>query len=197
MVNEPHNLPIRQNGSSMLMVLIVLIAVSILGAGGAQIALMSERGSRNDRDLQIAAQASEAALEDAERDMTSGTRASIFDGKNTINFIAGCGTTGNTLGLCDQTPVNVSGTPKPAWLAVDFSVTGANARTVAYGTFTNRTFSAGGAGVQPALVPRYLIELVPDPLGDQSDPSFIYRITAMGFGPRADIQSVVQILYRP
>jgi len=44
----------RQTGASLIMVMLILIVVSILGVGAAQIALMSERSARNDRDMQIA-----------------------------------------------------------------------------------------------------------------------------------------------
>jgi len=36
-----------QRGASLLVVVMILIIVSILGVGGAQIALMSERGARS------------------------------------------------------------------------------------------------------------------------------------------------------
>jgi type IV pilus assembly protein PilX len=43
------------------------------------------------------------------------------------------------------------------------------------------------------------VEALQDPIGrDRSSPviQYVYRVTAMGFGPRADIQSVVQMIYR-
>ena len=186
---------IQQDGASLVVVLMILIIVSLIGVGAAQIALMSERGARNDRDLQIAMQSAEAALLDAVDDMSasSSTRVAIFDGKNAVAFVAGCGSTGTSLGLCSDSLVG----GKPAWLTVDFTQTGSGARTVPYGTFTGRTFASGGAGVRPALAPRYVIELVQEPSGNQSITSYLYRVTAMGFGPRADIQVVLQMLYRP
>ena len=193
-----------QRGASLIMVMLVLVIVSLLGVGGAQIALMGERSARNDRDQQIAWQAAEAALIDAEADMIdptaspTTTRQPLFDAKNQISFYAGCGTatsvtTGKSLGLC---ALNTDRTVKPAWLTADFTDTGASAMTTEYGTFTGRSFAAGGKGIQPALKPRYVIEVLPDPYGDKSDPKFLYRVTAMGFGPRADIQAVLQMIYR-
>jgi len=44
-----------------------------------------------------------------------------------------------------------------------------------------------------------VIEPIEDPANRDisgSTTSYIYRVTAMGFGPRADIQGVVQIIYR-
>ena len=193
-----------QRGASLIMVMLVLVVVSLLGVGGAQIALMGERSARNDRDQQVAWQAAEAALIDAEADMIdptaspTTTRQAVFDAKNQIAFYSGCGTatsatTVKSLGLC---ALNTDRTTKPAWLTADFTITGSTAMTTEYGQFTGRSFAAGGKGIQPALKPRYVIEVIPDPYGDKSDPKFIYRVTAMGFGPRADIQAVLQMIYR-
>ncbi len=187
-----------QRGASLVIVMLILIVVSVLGIGSAQIALMSERGARNDRDLQVAWQAAEAALMDSEFDIhpsprpaTPTVRQSQFDGKKSTPFIDGCGTSGNSVGLC-----NSGLTGKPAWLTADYTATGSSAATVQFGAFTGRVFAAGTPGVQPAMAPRYIIELVPDLVGDRSNPTFLYRVTAMGFGPRTDIQAVLQTLYR-
>ena len=189
-----------QRGVTLIIVLLILVVVSLLGAGAAQIALMSERGARNDRDQQVAWQAAEAGLIDAEIDIWNNTtvnkRTSFFDGKTTYVFPdTGCGTTGTSQGLCAGV---LSG--KPAWLTVDFSATGGTAQTTGFGDKTGRTFQAGGAGIQPAKAPRYIIEpIVVTPfLGDAAavEREVVYRVTVMGFGPRADIQSVLQMLYR-
>lgn len=192
----------RQQGASLIMVMLVLIIVSVLGVGAAQIALMSERGARNDRDMLMAAQSAEAALIDAEQDMfhptattpdTASTRKALFDGKSVAGFTPGCGTAAsdNTKGLCT---LAITGTP--AWLGVDFTNTAANAPTTELGTFTGRAFAAG-TGVEPAQKPRYVIELVPDPgRPDLTKLQYAYRVTAMGFGPRTDIQAVTQMFYK-
>jgi type IV pilus assembly protein PilX len=182
-----------QTGASLVTVLLILILVSVIGVGGAQIAMMSERGARNDRDMQLAWQSSEAALVDAESDIhdAASTRVSIFDSKTTSVFLDGCGTSGTSIGLCA-----LPGSGKPAWMTVDFTDTSNSAPSVALGTFTGNTFASGGIGVQPAQAPRYIIEIVPDTIGDRSDPSYIYRVTSMGFGPRSDIQAVMQMVYR-
>jgi type IV pilus assembly protein PilX len=188
------------------MVLLILVVVSLLGVGAAQIALMSERGARNDRDMQLAWQAAEAGLIDAEVDLwdPTSTRHCLFDGKSTLAVVNegafnattitdACGTTGATQGLYGTV---VSG--KPAWLMVDFTSTSSSAPTTEYGKFTSRGFQAGGAGVQPAQKPRYIIEPILAQSGDManSEQEVVYRVTVMGFGPRSDIQAVVQMLYR-
>ncbi|MGF6525519.1 pilus assembly PilX family protein [Variovorax sp. PvP013] len=187
-----------QRGLSLIVVLQLLLLVSILGIGAAQIATMNERGARNDRDAQSALQAADAGLADAIRDIDGPAgavaRADAFADGAGIDFVEGCGTGPRNRGLCVQ---KLAG--KPVWQDVDFTDT---TRTAGFGDFTGRTFASGAGveqGVRPAMAPRYVVEAVDDRelLGDLSGPApKVYRITAMGFGPRRDIQAVVQALYR-
>jgi type IV pilus assembly protein PilX len=193
----------QQAGASLIMVMIILTIVSMVGIASIQISAMSERGARNDRDYQIAWQSAEAGLIDAEMDLygpADSTRRSVFTPQTSLSyFVDGCGTSGNSRGLC-----SMSASGKAAWLRPDFTATGTSAATTEYGTFTGQTFQAGSSGFQPAKKPRYVIEAIPDSFGagsasrDQSDPSpkYVFRVTAMGFGPRDDIQAVVQMVYR-
>lgn len=189
-----------QTGVSLIIVMIVLTVVSLLGIAGIQISSLGEKSARNDRDSQIAWQSAEAALLDAEFDIraATSTRSALFASENidTSVFEEGCGSTGNNLGLCAAREVG-----QPAWLTVDFNETGAQSRTVPYGQFTNRVFAAGAIGTQPSRVPRYVIELVEDTAAgadcaSSSKKCFAYRVTAMGYGPRPEIQAVVQGLIR-
>lgn len=193
----------RQGGASLIVVLLILIVVSILGVGGAQIAMQAEHSARNGRDMQVAWQASEAALQDAEFDIhgpgTNNRTALLGSLSSTADFIPGCGNASNganKVGLCALVE---SG--HPAWLDVDFTNTGSSAQTVMFGTFTGRSFASGGGtltGIEPFQAPRYVIEPIPDP-GNRdlsSSSAYVFRITAMGFGPRKDIQAVTQIIYR-
>ena len=191
----------KQHGISLIIVMLILIVVSVLGIGGIQIAMMGERGTRNDRDMQIAWQAAEAGLIDAEFDI-EGQPASSTNKRNTIfkrgevdipKFIANCGDSGQSIGLCQLNDIGA----KPAWLTVDFTATGSGAKTVALGTYTGRDFPSGAKGLQPAVAPRYVIELTQDPSKFRTDPNaFVYRVTAMGFGPNAETQAVLQMIYR-
>jgi len=190
---------VDQRGVSLIIVLLLLVIVSILGVGAAQIATMGERSSRNDRDMQVAWQSAEAALMDAEFDIhgpntSSSNRRAVFTNMaNTNAFVSNCGSSGTSKGLC-----TLETTAQPAWLSVDFTAT-TSAKTAAYGDFTGRSFPAGTTGIQPVKAPRYVIEPIEDPANRDisgSTTSYIYRVTAMGFGPRADIQGVVQIIYR-
>ncbi|MGI4777788.1 MAG: pilus assembly PilX family protein [Janthinobacterium lividum] len=195
-----------QRGVSLIVVLLILVIVSILGAGGAQIAMMAERGARNDRDMQVAWQAAEAALMDAEFDIhgpntsTAKRRTAVFtDMHDTNAFLVGCGSSSTNKGLCA-----LAETGQPAWLAVDLTASGSSAKSVAFGDFTGRVFNASvpgtPVGAQPAQVPRYVIEPIRDPaernLSVTAPLKYVYRVTAMGFGPRPEIRAVSQIIYR-
>jgi type IV pilus assembly protein PilX len=189
----------RERGASLMIVLLILLVVSILGVAGAQIALMGERAARNDRDYQVAWQAAEAALLDAEYDIRgpgTATRKDLFANNSISAFVAGCGasTSGSSRGLCLP-----ASTGKPVWLTVDFLSDTSPA--VDFGTFTSRAFDAGATGVRSSKKPRYIIEILDDPdaFGDTSikaNKKYVYRITAMGFGPRDDIQAVLQTIFR-
>lgn len=187
-----------QRGASLIMVMIILTIVSMLGVAGIQVAMMGERSARNERDMQVAWQSAEAALLDAEMDLwnPASSRQSLFTpATNLVAFVDGCGIAGKSQGLCS---LALSG--KPAWLGVDFTVnTGSNIQTTAFGTFTNRNFAYGSTGIQPSKPPRYVIEPIMDrgyrDLGD-AEPHYVYRVTTMGFGPRDDIQAVMQMIYR-
>ena len=188
-----------QRGVTLVIVLILLVIVTLLGIGGARIALLGERSTRNDRDYQVAWQAAEAALMDAQFDIRgpnadAASRVALFDQNSKVGFLPGCNASAAYRGLCD--PVDDPG--KPVWASVDFLDDSAAATTVAYGTYTGRSFDFGGVGVKPARAPRYVIEWVTDntPGGNASNPPIMYRITAMGFGPRDDVQVVMQLAFK-
>lgn len=196
--------PHEQGGMSLIVVLMILVVVSILGVAGIQISMMGERATRNDRDMQVAWQSAEAALIDAELDIlgkpdaSTTKRGEVFTrgGTNVGKFLPGCGDSASskTLGLCSSIPGLA-----PDWLTVDLA-SSTNPKSVAFGTFTGRSFPSGQAGIQPAAVPRYVIELVDEPGQARTtapqDRKYLYRVTAMGFGPNATTQGVLQIVYR-
>ena len=187
-----------QRGVALIVVMIVLVIVSLLGIGSAQLSMMTERGTRNDRDAKLALQAAEATLLDAVTDIDGAAsvavRASAFVKGSLLDFELGCGTDGLRKGLCSQA---TSG--KPAWQTVDLAD---ETRTAAFGQFTARTFATAAGnerGLMPAVPPRYIVEALEDKqlFRDLTQPSgVVYRVTALGFGSRRDIQAVVQMLYR-
>lgn len=185
-------------GFSLITTLILLVVVTVLGIGASQMVLLSERSTRFDRDQQIAFQAAEAALEDAEFDIrgpnTSASQRMLqFSAGSNLGFLDSCGT-GGLRGLC----LPAADGQKPVWYAVDFTDETTNASTVKFGDFTGRTFSTGVSGARPEIAPHYIVEIIPDatPGGSQSTKRFLYRVTAMGFGPRKETQAVLQMVFR-
>lgn len=191
----------KNRGASLIVVMVLLVIIAGLGFSAVQISLMGERSARNDRDYQVAWQSAEAALMDAEFDIrgpnvSASARMGSFAPNNVIDFAVNCGTSGVSKGLCMP-----SATGKPVWLTVDFKDASSSAPTAQFGTYTGRTFAAGSTGLMPRLAPRYMIEAIKD-TGAHGDAAYgaptkyVYRVTAMGFGPRDDIQAVVQMLFR-
>lgn len=207
-MKNPSNAPrlrrqAAQRGASLVVVLLILVVVTILGVGGAQIALLGERSARYDRDYLVASQAAEAALMDAEFDIRGpgGSRTASFNPNNIGLFLADCSTSATTRGMCKPS----ADTARPVWASGALEDSGPTARSVEYGTFTARTYDAGAGGSRPARAPRYLIEIVDDTevgnnarytAGSGLGIPKIYRVTAAGFGPNAQTPVVTQMAFR-
>lgn len=208
----------RQSGVSLIIVLLLLVIVSILGVASMQIATMGERAARNDRDMQLAFQAAENALVDAEIDLGgpnifADSRTAAIQAGTVLAPESGCASTAAARGICSPT---TTGSIKPTWLLADFTNTD-SLSTVAAGTFTGRNLAnasdSTGLGIQSALAPRYLVEVLPSDStsaggmvtsntggatasGAKANIGGLFRITAMGFGPRSSVQTVLQTIYR-
>jgi type IV pilus assembly protein PilX len=195
----------RESGFSLIVVLLLLIVVTVLGLGAAQLSVVDEVAARNDRDREIAFQAAEAALIDAELDVLgpnkhTASRLCLFNNKDVAAFVPGCGSAGNTQGLCAPAQ---SGTT-PAWMRADLSP---ESRTsVEYGTFTGQKYVTG-TGATPAAAPRYVIEAVRNNGGWEAHrlqsasagkTTYLFRVTAIGFGVGKETQVVLQTsLHKP
>lgn len=193
-----------QHGATLLITLLLLMVVLLLGIAAAQIALQGEKFSRNDRDHQIAFQAAEAALLDAEMDIQQSpdearSRSHLFVAGGSPGFpvsaeqICASGDQNISLGLCRYEEGSLS-----AWRHVDFLDAGAHTTSsVSYGKFTGQSFQSG-VGLLPARLPRYIIELIPHRKAGTSaeQVDYLYRITAVGFGVRETTQVALQTFYR-
>ena len=171
----------RQNGASLLIALIMLTVVMLLGVAAARMALMNEKSSRGDRDRQIAFEAAEAALHDAELDV-SGPRGQI----TAFPELPGrCHESGAFAGLCRAGST-------PLWTMFDML---APTPWVDYGRDSGQRFPYGAASLA-SRPPRYLVELfaVGRP-GAAASATQRYRITAVGFGTRESTQVVLQSIY--
>ena len=120
----------RQRGVTLVIVLMLLVIVTLLGVGAARIALLGERTTRNERDYQVAWQAAEAALMDAQFDIRgpnsyTGNRVALFTPDDISKFVPGCNTAPEFRGLCAPSE------GKPVWAQVDFLDDSTGAPTVA------------------------------------------------------------------
>jgi type IV pilus assembly protein PilX len=185
----------------------MLLIVLMLSTSLAEIAFMGEKAMRNERDKQIAMNAAESALNDAEKDIEHSTaaesRSAIFSSDSAEGFSESCGRgdKNSYQGLC----INHEDSKKLTWLTVDIANaltnTSASSSSVQFGHFTGQTMPTISAGTSqgpfPAQLPRYIIELMIDNAAGQSaKASYMYRITAIGFGAESATQIVLQSFYR-
>lgn len=191
-----------QTGAALIIALLMLTVVLLLGISAAQIALQGEKTARNDSDREIAFQAAEAALLDAEIDIEASpdvvkSRSHLFSEDGVSGFVisadalCGSGVQNAYLGLCRYAI-------EPAWRSVNFMDDAPGTMSaVPYGRFTGQIFEAGN-GSSPARAPRYIVELMPDrKSGERADKlHYLYRITAIGFGAHEKTQVALQAVYR-
>lgn len=188
----------RQQGASLIVSLLMLIAVAMLGMSAAQVALQDSKAARNEADRQIAMQSAEAALSDAELDIETGERKEIFTPGKLEVLSAECGNA--QVDRCRGVYRHAERGHPPVWQTADLA---SDAESVSYGYFTGQIFQTG-EGLRPARLPGYIIELVPyagqsemeEKAGTTSGATYFYRITAIGFGLRQTTQVVLQTFYR-
>ncbi|MFT5589967.1 MAG: type IV pilus assembly protein PilX [Bradyrhizobium sp.] len=197
----------RQSGITLIIVLVWLMAVSLLALSALQIGLQDQKAARSYRDREVAFQAAEAGLQDAELDIedspdTHLSRSAVFAGNSKTGFpdevgdACQRGVANRYQGLCRQS----ADAGVPSWLqVVQYGQDGIHDSDVAvsYGRFTGRSMQTG-MGALPVMLPRYLIELMPYRQAGYSaeKPEYFYRITAIGFGAEAASEVVLQTFYR-
>jgi len=195
----------QQSGMTLVATLLILLVVLMLSIAASQIAVQGEKSSRNDRDHQIAFQAAEAALLDAEMDIENSpdaarSRSDLFSSASAVGFsvaagvACGSGEQNNYLGLCHYAEAGAL----PIWHIVNFMDDAAStSSSVPYGRFTGQAFQIAN-GSLPVKLPRYIVELMlykmPGARADEQ--SYFYRITAVGFGARESTQVALQTVYR-
>ena len=200
----------RQRGVTLVVVLLFLLALTSVVLFSARSSLMGEALARNQLDEQIARQAAEAALRDAEIDLLVlnglGVKVSspvcVRNGAN-ARFNNTC-----QGGLCDY------GSQK-SHAVQDYGSASSSNQSVAdawwptskggrwndgtkpsssakgdCGTFTGGvplgTFTGASPVAGVARQPEYLVEQI------RKQNSFLYRVTARGFGVRSNTEVVVQ-----
>lgn len=195
----------HQSGMTLVATLLILLVVLMLSIAASQIAVQGEKTSRNDRDHQVAFQSAEAALLDAEMDIEHSpdagkSRSDLFSNTSAIGFpsdigsACGSGLQNRYLGLCHHSETGAV----PIWHTVNFmDDTAGTSNSVPYGRFTGQLLHTAN-GSLPEKPPRYIVELMPYKMPGAlvTTPTYLYRITAVGFGARETTQVALQTVYR-
>lgn len=195
-----HTQRASQQGIALIVVLIMLGAIFLLTAFGARLTLSSEKAARNDRDRQIAFQAAEAALGDAEIDImgpntASNSREALLDSRNLQLFAQDCGATAESRGLCHTN----TATTAPFYKSVNFEDTSASRRYVSLGEYTGRGsgFSTGDSAL-PAKLPRYIAETIAYNIPGGCPNQKAFLVTALGYGLNPQTQVMLQsVIFKP
>ncbi len=177
-----------QRGISLVTTLVFMLAALVLGVSVMGVSVMQERIIGNTKDRDLALQAAEAALRDAEADISTGsiTAATVF-------------TDACTSGLCTRPTFRATPDSRPVDQQTGFSWTTAS-KVRTYGQFT------GGATFMPTIVasqPVYVIEapvpvLIPGSslaMGSMPPNGRGFRITARATGARPESVVILQEIY--
>lgn len=168
-----------QRGISLVIVLLFLLVMSVLGVTAIRTSNLEEKMSGNERDRELAFEAAEATLRDAERDVFLNVSVGSPFSDPCVN------------GLC---------LPPAGGASIADIVNWDGGVPRVYG-------ASSGAGVYPIALsraPRYVVELLPDmppcPLcsEDMRKPApggTPFRITATAWGRRASTQVQLQVVY--
>ena len=150
-----------QKGAVLVTGVIFLVVLTILVLSIMRSATLEERMAGNARNRQIALQAAEAVIRDAENTLLGKTAASPVDPLYIEGFTANC-----TNGFCERNPQK--------WKDIDWDDDSTETRTF-----------ATGSGLSISKVtsqPRYYVEYISKE-DTPNCPKVVYRITARGVGP--------------
>lgn len=204
----------RQQGMALIFVLLMTMLVFSVATLATRIGTQGTRIAGAERDRNVAFQAAEAALLDAEIDIFDpelSDRACDMHDKPTE---PGCGKGEYSRGICSLDPMQAD---KPLYKLVDFNEADNDERRyVTYGEYTKREFSFKRSGdtsleystaATPAAPPKYIIERVAlaSPLTGTDSNGAVKRIgtgvnvgsfmvTAVGYGYSKNTQVVLQAL---
>jgi type IV pilus assembly protein PilX len=177
-------------GFSLLFVLLMMVVLAFLALAGMSTGIVQERMAGNARDQNVALQAAEAALRDAEADIEANLSP-------TSGFTDTC-----PGGLCTPPSMTASAPQSaPLWQAIDWTN-----QARAYGSATGAPALLGPGNQPLAAQPSYFIELLPSLpsaggsvcMGCSSTPSDrarAYRITVRASGIRSSTVVMLQSVY--
>jgi type IV pilus assembly protein PilX len=203
----------KQRGVALVFVLIMMSIAIALGLATSNVTLMGERSARYDRDRQIAFQAAEFALGDAEFDImdTNSDRGCKFGSASFVPTEGVCLSTADGRGFCGSTPAASGVEPDKMYKTIDWEDTNNTSRSYAHaGEFSGRTLGLQlGNGIGTSRTPSYIIvasqiqtevfQTTVSSAGTKTTPFTVknsYRIYALGYGinPQTQVMLETQIL---
>lgn len=158
--------PQRQQGLSLIVALVFLIILALLGVTAATVATQQERMAGHTRDRNIALQAAEAALNDAEQNLAA---TYCSDAKV-------------------QAYVPSNGNSGTAWDGIFGAVDGTPCANCFTPTFALPTTGTGAV----AFPPEFYIEWKTGAGCPPSGSTWRYRVTARGVGATVDTTVILQ-----
>jgi type IV pilus assembly protein PilX len=208
-----------QRGSTLIISLLFLMVTTLIATGVWRLAMQQESMTGVDRDYQIAFEAAEAALRDAELDFfnacarisVSGVNATCTPRATPIEGFTGFGsqTSGeippdgscNGDGLCmgkSATSSNVKlYEAKPNLEILEGTAVSTLGERIPYGKYTRTPNEASQMIPLVAQQPAYLIEALSFSGNNGKQLGAMYRSTAIGYGRRADTRVVLQSYLDP
>ena len=189
-----------QQGAILMISLMFLVILTMIGLSAMSTTTFEEKMSGSGRDWNLAFAAAEAAIRDAEYDITTKYVPGYASSVRQMNGMTGfgdetdvengtCSTSSGNLkeGLCRRTAAKLTPT------AADFSAT--DTKSVVYGTFTGAAaagFTIKGVSRQP----RYIITAYTEATSADPGGTYFYEITARGFGANPNTQVTLREVFR-
>jgi type IV pilus assembly protein PilX len=167
----------HQSGAVLIISLIMLLLLMLIGAAGMQTTMLEEKMAGNMRNRNLAFQAAESALRDAEQ-FIKGTDAAFDHLKLSGGPFQGADCSSGSSGLCRPT------TTPATWSASSWTTKG-------------RAYSGTTQIPKVAQQPRYVIELIrTEPSTDSRRIYATFRITAFAWGGDANAVVRLQTIYK-
>lgn len=173
-MKSPAHITGKQQGAVLIVSLIMLLVMTLIGVSAMRATILEEKMAGNYRDSNIAFQAAEAVLRDAEAEFNctgANCRGTLVSGLN--DFDASC-----TNGLCD------------GWSNAVWTDTAKMANAVSYSTYSS---VAAVPGV--AAQPNYLLEGKKCMAPGWASWKYCYQITAIGYGGSLNTKRLLQEIY--
>lgn len=197
----------RQSGAILIVTLLFLVILTLIGLSAMSTTTFEEKMSGASRDWNLALAAAEAAIRDAEYDIS----AKYVPGQPTaVRQIGGltgfgdetsaengtCSTSSGSLGLglCRRTASGGTPTMAPASSPV-VSFLSTDTKSVAYGTYTGASV-AGYPIKGVSQQPRYFITGYAVQTAYDTGLTYFYEITARGFGANPNTQVTLREVFR-